>query len=112
MHDRFVETAPVNGAPPAQATKVQVLFDQHALYVGITALDSRPQDIRDVVVRNDGVIRTQDFVVAYVDAIGQRSSAQFFRVNAAGSTADGLPRQRRQRRLAPDFDWDAASHAA
>ncbi|HLL19884.1 MAG TPA: DUF5916 domain-containing protein, partial [Rubrivivax sp.] len=109
VHDRFVETAPVAGAVAAQATRVQVLFDQAALYVGITALDNRPELIRDVVVRNDGVNRTQDFVVVYIDAIGRRSSAQFFRVNAAGSTADGLHTASDDSEdFAPDFDWDAA----
>ncbi|HLL10855.1 MAG TPA: DUF5916 domain-containing protein, partial [Rubrivivax sp.] len=109
VHDRFVETAPGDGTAPAQVTRVQVLFDQAALYVGITALDSRPERIRDVVVRNDGVNRTQDFVVVYLDAIGRRSSAQFFRVNAAGSTADGLHTASDDSEdFAPDFDWDAA----
>ncbi|HZF81722.1 MAG TPA: DUF5916 domain-containing protein [Rubrivivax sp.] len=109
VHERFVETSPGDGTPPAQATRVQVLFDQAALYVGITALDSQPERIRDVVVRNDGVNRTQDFVVVYLDAIGRRSSAQFFRVNAAGSTADGLHTASDDSEdFAPDFDWDAA----
>ena len=108
VHDRFVEKDPVNGAAPAQATRVQVLFDEHAVYVGISALDNRPEQIRDVVVRNDGVKRTQDFVAVYIDAIGQRSSAQFFRVNAAGSTADGLHTASDDSEdFAPDFDWDA-----
>jgi hypothetical protein len=60
-------------------------------------------------VRSDGVNRAQDFVVVYVDAIGQRSSAQFFRVNAAGSTADGMHTASDDSEdFAPDFDWDAA----
>ena len=69
---------------------MRVLYDERALYVGITALDSEPAQIRRPLVRNDQVNRTQDFVVVYIDAIGQRRSAQFFRVNAAGSTADGM----------------------
>lgn len=109
VHQRFVEKSPVVGAVPAQATRVQVLFDQHAVYVGITALDKQPERIRDTIVRSDGVDRTQDFVVVYIDAIGQRSSAQFFRVNAAGSTADGLHTASDDSEdFAPDFDWDAA----
>ena len=107
-HDRFVEQQPVNGGPPPQKTSVQVLFDDKALYVGVTAFDSQPERIRDVLVRADQVNRTQDFVVVYIDAIGSRQSAQFFRVNAAGSLADGLhtaPDDNED--FAPDFDWDA-----
>lgn len=109
VFDRFVEKDPVNGAPPVQRTAVQVLFDARAVYLGVTAFETDPQRIRDAVVRHDGVIRTQDFVVAYVDAIGQRSSAQFFRVNAGGSIADGLYTAADDSEdFAPDFDWDAA----
>jgi len=110
VHERFVENQPVNGGPPPQKTQVQVLFDDKALYVGVTALDSEPERIRDVLVRADQVNRTQDFVVVYIDAIGSRQSAQFFRVNAAGSLADGLhtaPDDNED--FAPDFDWDAAT---
>jgi hypothetical protein len=110
VFQRFVEKAPDTGAAPSQETRVQVLVDQQALYVGITALDTRPEAIRDLVVRNDGVNRTQDFVVVYIDAIGQRSSAQFFRVNAAGSTADGLHTAADDSEdFSPDFDWDGAA---
>lgn len=110
VYKRFVEKFPDTGAAPSQETRVQVLFDQQALYVGITALDTKPEQIRDLVVRSDGVIRTQDFVVVYIDAIGTRSSAQWFRVNAAGSTADGLNSASDDSEdFSPDYDWDGAA---
>ncbi len=110
VHAGFVEKDPVNGAMPSQATRVQVLFNEKAIYVGITALDTASALLRDQIVRADGVNRTQDFVVVYLDAIGQRSSAQFFRVNAAGSTADGMHTAADDNEdFAPDFDWDAAT---
>ena len=110
VYKRFVEKFPDTGAAPSQETRVQVLFDQQALYVGITALDTKPEQIRDLVVRADGVIRTQDFVVVYIDAIGTRSSAQWFRVNAAGSTADGLNSASDDSEdFSPDYDWDGAA---
>lgn len=109
-HESFVEHQPAHGSVPPQRTRVQVLFDERALWVGITALDDAPQQIRDLPVRADQVNRTQDFVVAYIDAIGSRQSAQFFRVNAAGSTADGLHTAADDSEdFAPDFDWDAAT---
>ncbi len=110
VYKRFVEKFPETGAAPSQETRVQVLYDKHALYVGITALDTQPDQIRDLVVRPDGVIRTQDFVVVYIDAIGTRSSAQWFRVNAAGSTADGLNSAADDSEdFSPDYDWDGAA---
>ncbi len=109
VFDRLLEHDPRRGAQPPQRTQVQVLFDERAVYVGVKAFDDRPQDIRDVPVRYDTVNRTQDFVVAYIDPIGHRASAQFFRVNAAGSLADGIHTAADDSEdFAPDFDWDAA----
>jgi len=107
--NRFIEKEPRTGAEPPQETRVQVLFDERAVYVGVTALDSNVALIRDLPVRYDQVNRTQDFVVAYIDAIGTKRSAQFFRVNAAGSIADGIHTAVDDSEdFSPDFDWDAA----
>ena len=109
VHSQFVSAQPAFEAPLPQQTRVQVLFDDEALYVGVTALDTRPQEMRAPIVRNDQVNRTQDFVVVYIDAIGSKRSAQFFRVNAAGSMGDGLHTAAdNSEDFAPDFDWDAA----
>jgi hypothetical protein len=107
-HTRFVKQQPHQGAPVPQQTSVRVLFDDKALYIGVMAYDTQPVRIRDVPVRYDGVNRTQDFVVAYIDAIGLKTSAQFFRVNAAGSLADGIHTAADDSEdFSPDFDWDA-----
>jgi len=110
VHDSFVERDPVNGAVPTRRTAVQVLFDESALYVGIAAEEPRQEQLRAPFVRSDNVLRTQDFVVLYLDAIGRKGSAQFFRVSAAGSTGDGLHTAADDSEdFAPDFDWDAAT---
>jgi len=110
VHAQFTEKLPDTGAAPRHATRVRVLFDDQALWVGIEALDDAPQQIRAPLVRHDGVNRTQDFVVVYIDAIGLRQSAQFFRVNAAGSLADGMQTAADDSEdFAPDFDFDAAT---
>jgi hypothetical protein len=106
----FVEKEPKLGRKPEHETLAQVLFDDKAVYVGITALDPRPNEIRDTLVRHDAVIRTQDFVVVYIDPIGKKQSAQWVRVNAAGSTADGMQTASDDSEdFAPDFDFDAAA---
>lgn len=110
VYEHFVENEPHRDAKPKYATKVQVLFDESALYVGVTALDDHPEQIRAPLVRHDNVIRTQDFVVLYLDAIGKRQSAQFFRVGASGSTGDGMHTAADDDEdFSPDFDFDAAS---
>jgi len=110
VYDNFIENEPHRDARPRYATKVQILFDEEAVYVGVTALDDHPEEIRAPLVRQDKVIRTQDFVVVYIDAIGKRQAAQFFRVNAAGSTGDGMHTAADDDEdFSPDFDFDAAS---
>lgn len=111
VHRQFFEKAPDLGATPRHATELRVLFDDQALYLGVRAFDPDPAQIRAPLVRHDGVNRTQDFVVAYIDAIGQRQSAQFFRINAAGSLADGMHTAADDSEdFAPDFDWSGAAH--
>jgi len=110
VFDRSYEIAPRRGRTPDYPTKVRVLYDERALYVGVEAIDPDPSRIRAPLVRHDQVNRTQDFVVVYVDPIGAKKAAQFFRVSAAGSTSDGLHTADNDHEdFSPDFDFDAAS---
>jgi hypothetical protein len=106
----FMVREPEYGRHNDWETRVQVLFDDRAIYFGITALDPQPELIRDPPVRHDAVLRTQDHVLVYIDAIGKKKSAQFFRISAAGSTADGMQTAADDSEdFAPDFDFDAAA---
>lgn len=108
--EQFVEHSPRNGEKPERQTKVRVLFDSQALYVGIEALDPRPAEIKAVQVRHDQVFRTMDFLVLYIDAVGKKKSAQFFRVNALGAMADGLHTADDDNEdFSPDYDFTAAA---
>lgn len=110
VYREFVEKDPRNGAPPSHDTEVRLLFDEHALVVGVRAFDAEPEKIRDHVVRRDRVDRTSDFVLVVIDPVGTRRSGQFFRINAAGSLADGVYTAADDGEdFAPDFDFDAAA---
>jgi hypothetical protein len=109
VFERSYEIEPVRGHTPTHSMQVRVLYDEHALYVGVNAVDPEPQRIRAPLVRHDLVLRTQDFVVLYIDPIGLRKSAQFFRVSASGSTGDGLHTAANDSEdFSPDFDFDSA----
>jgi hypothetical protein len=106
----FVERDPKNGAKPKYETRVQVLYSERAVYVGVTALDDDASEVRETLVRHDQVKRTQDFVAVYLDPMGRKRAAQWFRIGAAGSTADGLhTAEDDSEDFSPDFDFDAAS---
>lgn len=106
VHTQFFEKNPETGQQDQQ-TLVRVLYDSEAMYIGIDARDADPSQIRLPLVRHDNVKRTQDLLGIYLDTGGQRKSAQFFRVNAAGSTADGVHQAADDSEdLAPDFDFE------
>ncbi|MFD0725838.1 carbohydrate binding family 9 domain-containing protein [Lysobacter brunescens] len=109
VFEGFVERSPRFQATPEHGTKVRVLFDEHALYVGIEAMDPEPGLIRAPLVRHDTVYRTQDFVALFMDPTGQRKAAQFFRMNASGSTGDGLYTNDDNQDFSPDFVFEGAA---
>lgn len=110
VFERSHEIEPVRGRTPTHGMQVRVLYDEQALYVGVRAFDPEPQRLRAPLVRHDQVLRTQDFVVLYIDPIGARQAAQFFRVGASGSTGDGLHTAANDSEdFAPDFDFDSAT---
>jgi len=111
LHDAFVQYLPVDRlpAPPAYRTTVQIVVEEHALVFGIRAWDPNPQEIRAPLVRRDQVRRDQDFVAVVIDPVGTRRSAQFVRVNAAGTVADGMYiADTDTEDFAPDFEVEAA----
>lgn len=110
VYNNFMEAEPTRGAAPQFETRVQVLMDERALYVGVNALDPHPEQIRQQLVRHDQVRRTQDFVALYIDPIGRKKSAQWFRVAASGSTADGMHTAEDDAEdFLPDFEFEGAS---
>lgn len=109
-YERFQQQDPFTGGPAPYRTRVRIAFDAQALYVAVEAFDPEPSALRAPLVRYDKVFRDQDFVVVYVDGVGTRAAAQFFRVNAAGSVADGVHTAANDSEdFSPDFAWDAAA---
>lgn len=109
VYNSFIERNPTLGATPQFETRVQVLVGEHALYVGVTALDPHPELIQALPVRHDQVDRTHDFVMVYLDTMGRKKMAQWFGVTAAGSTLDGVNTAEDDNEdNSPDFDYDAA----
>lgn len=110
LYDQFVQFQPEDKKPAAWRTTVQVLVMRDALVFGIRAYDPAPDLIRAPLKRRDTVARDQDFVSVILDPVGQRRSAQFARVNAAGVIGDGLfTAEDDVEDFAPDFAVEAAA---
>ncbi|MCW5665048.1 MAG: hypothetical protein KIT35_14560 [Piscinibacter sp.] len=112
VHDRFGQFLPVEltDAPAGYRTTLQIVAEEHALVFGLRAWDPRPEEIRAPLMRRDQVKRDQDFVMVLVDAVGSRRAAQFWRVNASGTLADGVFKAEEDAEdFSPDFEVEAAA---
>ncbi|NCT84219.1 MAG: carbohydrate binding family 9 domain-containing protein [Comamonadaceae bacterium] len=110
VYQRFAQFLPADRQPARWRTTLQVLVTDDALVFGIRAWDPEPGRIRAPLARRDQVKADQDFVAVLIDPVGQRRTAQYVRVSAAGAVEDGLfSAEEDSEDPAPDFDVDAAT---
>jgi hypothetical protein len=88
--DRFWEIFPQAEVPARVRTEARFAYDDHALYVAVRAHDPDVSQLRAPFARRDNVLSDQDMIVLFVDPVGARKFAHFFRVNPRGSIGDGL----------------------
>jgi hypothetical protein len=88
--DRFWEVFPQAEVEARVKTEAWFAYDQSALYVAVRAHDPDLSQLRAPFARRDNVLADQDMLVLFVDPVGNRKFAHFFRVNPRGSVGDGL----------------------
>lgn len=100
-----------NNAGPYR-TEVRTIMEQGALVFGIRAWDPDASHIRAPFARRDKIFPDQDAITVWLDTNGRSEIAQFVRVNAAGSVADGIYRAANgDDDSTPDFlDVEVAAH--
>ena len=87
--DGFVEFSPSDGVPASERTEARVLYDDHAIYVGIRCFDSHAAELRPRLGRRDYAPES-DWVSIDLDTYHDRRSAFEFTVNVAGVQSDGI----------------------
>ena len=87
--DDFTQYEPADGRPAAERTVVRVWYAPDAIYFGIEAYDSRPDEIRAKRANRDD-IGGEDRVTIFLDTFLDRRRAFFFAVNALGVQQDGV----------------------
>lgn len=103
----FFEYRPRDGVEAKFRSEARIVYDQNALYIGLTAFDPDPANIDAPLVRRDQVFGSQDFFAIHIDPIGTRKFAQIFRVSASGSIGDGLFNEDTGNEdFSPDFEWE------
>jgi len=84
----FLQRDPKEGEPPSEETKVQIGYDDDAIYFGITCYDREPDKIIARMSRRDGWTES-DMVSVNLDAYHDHQTGNWFCVNAAGVLNDG-----------------------
>ncbi len=105
----FVQSNPVEGAPPSERTEVRIAFDDEALYVGARMWDSHPDSIMALLTRRDVSVQADRFCL-YLDPYLDRRSGYYFMVNAAGVMYDGTLANDGGQDDSWDGVWRGAAH--
>lgn len=103
----FVQREPEQGVAPTESTHVQIVYDDEAIYFGVTLFDSEPHRIAKRLARRDRAWDGDWFFVS-LDPYHDHRSGYFFVVNAAGIEGDGLLFNDNNN----DSDWDGVWDSA
>jgi hypothetical protein len=101
----FTQKFPAEGRPPGEPTSVRVVYDDHAIYVGIACVQ-RLSPVVAQLTRRDHEVES-DYVEVSLDTRADGKSAFSFSVNAAGVLMDGI--RYHDTEISTDWDenWDA-----
>ncbi len=102
----FTQRMPNDGEPATEKTEVRILYDDEAVYIGITAYDSAPDSILAPLFRRDGN-QPSDWVYVSFDSYGDNRTAFTFAVNPRGVQKDVLYYDDRHE----DVQWNAVWEA-
>lgn len=83
----FWQRQPNPGAALQEQTRIQTLYDNEAIYVGVLALDSKPGEVRGLLTRRDEH-SASDWLYVGFDSYFDRRTAFVFGLNAAGVQRD------------------------
>jgi hypothetical protein len=83
----FTQREPTNGNPATERTEVRVLYTFSAIYVGVRAFDSQPDNIRTGLARRDQQSQADEIAI-FFDSYHDRRTAFEFAVNPHGSIRD------------------------
>jgi hypothetical protein len=108
--DRFWESFPQDKVPAKVRTEVQFARDDQALYAAVRVHDPDVSQLRAPFARRDKVLSDQDMIVLFIDPVGTRKFAHFFRVNPRGAIGDGLYNEDSGTEdFSPDFEFEVVT---
>lgn len=112
----FTQYTPVEGLEASERTEVRVFYAADAIYFGIRAFDSQPDQILALLSERDRSSFGSDWVRLMIDTFDDRRQAYAFFVNPHGIQTDGLWQESLQPMggptgpkvdFNPDYIWDS-----
>jgi hypothetical protein len=100
----FVQADPLEGEPPSELTEVRMLYDDEAIYIGVTNYDSDPSQIVTTDTRRDSSLGDQDSFQMILDTYRDSQNGFVFGTNALGAEYDAQVRSQDN----PTTSWDGS----
>lgn len=111
----FTQAEPDEGSRPSEKTRVYLLYDSDALYIGIRAYDTEPDRIVAKERQRDISLDGDDTIAIVLDPFRDRRHGYYFQVNPLGTRRDGLIAQGRDSGSLSQIykaEWDGIWEAA
>jgi hypothetical protein len=86
----FIQQDPDNGKPATEPTEVRILFTSTALYMGVTAYDSEPDEWLGYHRRRDDFLQSDDRFMWNIDTFNNQQTGYFFEMNPSGLMGDAV----------------------
>ncbi len=110
--DDFEQLRPTPGAAPSERTRIHIMYDDEAIYVGARMLRADPSSIPRMMSRRDGSANAEKITVVFDPQLDRRTGVGFG-VTSAGVRSDYRHTQDQEmsgRESQFDPVWAAAAH--
>jgi hypothetical protein len=105
-----VQAEPFEGQPASESTEVRLVYDDQAIYVGVTLHDSDPSQIVTTDSRRDATLDEMDSFQIILDTFRDEQNGFVFGTNAAGIQYDAQVRGQGDATETWDGSWDVETN--
>ncbi len=102
----FVQAEPFEGQLASERTEVRILYDDEAIYVGVTCYDRDPSLIVTTDNRRDAGLGEMDSFQMIFDTFRDQQNGFVFGTNAAGTQYDAQVRDQGDQATSWDGSWE------
>ena len=102
----FIQAEPFEGQPATQKTEVRILYDDNAIFLGVTLHDTDPSRVVTTDTRRDAGLGDQDSFQVIFDTFRDRQNGFVFGTNATGIQYDAQVRSEGNASSSWDGSWE------